>query len=143
MGGYTGSRSSVSGTWRTYEPQGAFVAIFERTKSADAMWQYIRSPDTVEQMKTAALLRRPPVEVLSAQLRKRFGDEFTAGGDAITRLVGNMVSHMMSIGGKWEVDRKGVRVKPNLDEVEAGEGSLFKVGTTYKKRDARRRPRTP
>jgi hypothetical protein len=104
---------------KAYVP-GNFI-LSAREPVGEALWEFLKRPETVVRMHTATDLERAAVEPLSAGLVAEFGPEI--GEDRTKQMIGHMVRQIMEATG-YELDRHGLRIARN---------GLFTSGARYRR----------
>lgn len=105
-----------------YNPE-TFANLYE-TDFGQEMWRFLNEEPTVATMKTAARIKKTPVELIEEALLTRFSDYTAELNDRAKQMIGHMVKQVMTAHG-YAIDQQNVKIPKGF----------FSRGTRYKHPD--------
>jgi len=105
-----------------YNPE-TFANVYE-TDLGQALWSYLNEDSTIDTMKTAARIRKTPVELIEESLLARFEGHRLELDDRVKQMVGHMIKQVMAAHG-YVIDQQNVKIPKGF----------FSRGTRYRHPD--------
>lgn len=105
-----------------YNPR-TFASLYE-TELGQKIWEFVIQDATVATMKTAARIKKTPVELIEEAFLEHFEDHRLELDDRVKQMVGDMVKQVMAAHG-YVIDQQNVKIPKGF----------FSRGTRYRHPD--------